>query len=93
MKDAFRNVLPEELYSRPKHGFEVPLLKWFRGDLKSLITEQLLEDNFIESQNIFNVEAIRKLKTKLFSGNPGDVHANIWALIVFQYWWKKYLGN
>src|SRR3989339_343797 len=84
LKDTFRGMLPEELYNRPKHGFEVPLLKWFRGDLKTMITEQLLEDNFIEAQNIFNVDAIKKLKSKLFSGNPGDVHANIWALIVFQ---------
>ena len=29
---------------------------------------------------------------KLFSANPGDIHANIWALIVFQYWWKKNLS-
>ena len=93
LKDTFRGMLPEELYNRPKHGFEVPLLKWFRGDLKTMITEQLLEDNFIEAQNIFNVDAIKKLKSKLFSGNPGDVHANIWALIVFQYWWKKYVGK
>ena len=36
LKDTFRGMLPEELYNRPKHGFEVPLLKWFRGDLKTM---------------------------------------------------------
>ncbi len=90
LQDAFRDVLPKELYKRPKHGFEVPLLKWFRGDLKSLIENDLLEEKFIAAQGIFNYNGIKKLKQQLFSSNPEDVHARIWGLIVFQWWWKKY---
>ena len=26
VQDAFRSMLPEEIYNRPKHGFEIPLL-------------------------------------------------------------------
>jgi hypothetical protein len=26
---------------------------------------------------------------KLFSKNPDDAVEKVWALIVFQYWWKK----
>jgi len=92
LQDAFRNDLPEVIYKRPKHGFEVPLLKWFRGDLKSLIVDDLLADSFISDQGIFRLETVQKLKQKLFSNDPGDVHAQIWALVVFQYWWKKYLN-
>jgi asparagine synthase (glutamine-hydrolysing) len=91
VQDAFRNFLPNELYNRPKHGFEVPLLKWFKTDLFSLINNDLLNDEFILQQQIFNPQAIKLLKNKLFSINPGDVHTQIWALIVFQYWWKKYM--
>ncbi|MCX6997301.1 MAG: asparagine synthase-related protein, partial [Kiritimatiellaeota bacterium] len=93
LKDAFRKYLPEELYTRSKHGFEVPLLKWFRTELKSMILDDLLKDEFIIQQDIFNLAEIQKLKKRLFSVNPGDVHAQIWALIVFQYWWKKYVNN
>jgi asparagine synthase (glutamine-hydrolysing) len=89
LKDAFREQLPEELFHRGKQGFEVPLLKWFRTDLKNLISNELLEDSFITNQNIFNPQIIRELKTKLFSNNPNDAVEKIWALIVFQYWWKK----
>ncbi|MEZ4978885.1 MAG: asparagine synthase (glutamine-hydrolyzing) [Chitinophagales bacterium] len=91
LKDAFRNDLPSELYNRNKMGFEVPLLQWFRSDLKSLILDELLEDKFIIEQNIFNLEPIQNLKKALFSNNPGEVHAQIWALIVFQVWYKKYI--
>lgn len=89
LKDAFRDVLPPELYNRKKQGFEVPLLKWFRTELKSLIMDDLLSETFISEQKIFNPEAIRDLKLKLFSNNPDDAVEKIWALIVFQYWWKK----
>jgi asparagine synthase (glutamine-hydrolysing) len=88
-QDAFREMLPDQLYNRPKKGFEVPLLKWFRNEMKSMITDDLLSKSFIEEQNIFNYTEIAKLKKQLFSSNPGDVHARIWGLVVFQWWWKK----
>jgi len=89
LRDAFRNILPEELYTRRKQGFEMPLLKWFRGELKSLITEDLLSEKLIREQNIFHYPAIQQLKKKLFSMSPGETVDQVWALIVFQYWWKR----
>lgn len=89
LKETFKELLPEELYNRKKQGFEVPLLKWFRTELKSMITDDLLEENFIREQGLFDPEAIHKLKTMLFSKSPNDAVARIWALIVFQYWWKR----
>lgn len=92
VQDAFRDMLPEEIYNRPKHGFEIPLLGWFRKELWGLINDDLLQKDFVESQGIFDVNAIEKLKQRLHSNNPGDSHATIWALIVFQHWWKKYFS-
>jgi asparagine synthase (glutamine-hydrolysing) len=89
LQDSFRDILPAELYNRPKKGFEVPLLKWFRKEMKSLITDDLLSQKRIEEQGIFDYHEVHKLKQQLFSSNPGDVHARIWGLIVFQWWWKK----
>ncbi len=91
VQDAFRDVLPEELYNRPKKGFEVPLLQWFKTDLKDKIMNDWLSDEYIQQQEIFNLEMIKNLKLQLFSNNPGDVHAQIWALIVFQNFWRKYM--
>ncbi|MDF9796217.1 asparagine synthase (glutamine-hydrolyzing) [Catalinimonas alkaloidigena] len=91
LQDTFRKLLPPELYKRPKQGFEVPLLGWFRTELKSTI-EELLSDDFIAEQDIFDLAGIQAIKQKLFSNNPGDVHATIWALIVFQHWWKQYMA-
>lgn len=92
VQDAFRNHLPAELYNRPKRGFEIPLLQWLRKELWGLINDDLLSEQFIRDQAIFDLDAIIKLKNQLHSANPGDSHATIWALIVFQYWWKSYIA-
>ena len=83
--------MPEELYNRPKKGFEVPLLQWFRTDLKSYIDKEIFDEEFIRHQNIFDVNYIKTLKRNLSSNNTNDVHAKIWALIVFQNFYKKYM--
>lgn len=90
LQDAMKDILPAELYNRPKKGFEVPLLKWLRTEMRSKILDDLLADDFVRAQGVFDVSEVKKLKNRLFSANPGDVHARIWALVVFQTWWKKY---
>jgi asparagine synthase (glutamine-hydrolysing) len=90
LQDTFRDILPPELYKRPKHGFEVPLLKWFRTDLKEKIQNQWLNIDFIKEQGIFEPTQIQKIQQQLFSNSPADTHAKTWALIVFQNWWEKF---
>jgi asparagine synthase (glutamine-hydrolysing) len=92
VQDAFRSLLPSELYNRPKQGFDIPLLNWFRKELWSKINDDLLADNFIKDQDIFDVKAIQALKMKLLSTNPEDSHETIWALLVFQHWWKRHIA-
>jgi len=92
LKDAFRADLPEELFNRGKKGFEVPLTHWLKTGLWSLIDEDLLSERFVTEQGIFNYASIRNLKQQLQSNNPGDAHARIWGLLVFQYWYRKYFS-
>jgi asparagine synthase (glutamine-hydrolysing) len=91
LQDTFRDDLPEMLYNRPKKGFEIPLLNWFRHDLDSFIFGELLNKATIENQRVFDYNAIRRLKKQLHSNNPGDAPARIWALVVFQHWYNKYI--
>ncbi|NQY10156.1 MAG: asparagine synthase (glutamine-hydrolyzing) [Flavobacteriales bacterium] len=91
LQDTFRSILPSELYNRPKKGFEVPLLNWFQNDLKDKINNELLEDSFVKDQNVFNPTKVQQLKAQLFSNNPGAIESQIWGLIVFQSWWKKWM--
>jgi asparagine synthase (glutamine-hydrolysing) len=92
LRDIARDHLPEELISKPKQGFEVPLWSWLNHELHDLVYEDLLSTEFLQEQNLFNVSYVSQLKKKLKSKNPADVQANIWALVVFNHWWKRYIA-
>lgn len=92
LQDAFRAVLPQELYNRPKQGFEVPLHAWCTTILQEKI-QSLLGKDYIQEQGIFNYASISELRARLLSRNPGDSAAQIWALLVFQVWWKKHIQH
>lgn len=89
LRDAFKDLLPETILNRPKHGFEVPLLKWFRTELRSFIHNDMLGDTIIREQGLFQPNAIKNLLKQLDSPDPGDAAARVWGLLVFQYWWIK----
>jgi asparagine synthase (glutamine-hydrolysing) len=90
VKDAFRNILPQEIYNRGKRGFEIPMLKWFREELHTYIFDDLLNEKFVKEQGIFSTEYINCMKKQLYSNAPGNIVEQLWVLIVFQHWYKKY---
>jgi len=90
VQDAFKTILPAELYNRPKRGFEVPLNGLFQNEFKSSIEELLLNRDFIESQGIFNFNSLNTLCKKMFSNTPEESYITIWSLIVFQNWYRNY---
>lgn len=89
VKDAYRPYLPFEVFARPKHGFEVPIKNWFQKELRSRIENEWLSDDFIKEQGVFDLGVIQDLKRQIFSSKPSDAPQRVWALIVFQHWWKR----
>ncbi len=90
LQEGFREILPEELYNRPKKGFEVPLRSWFRNQLVAELDVTLFNEPFLRDQNLFDSSKVLQLRKRIKSMNPGDSHAHIWALYVFQKWYKRY---
>ncbi|MBU2915937.1 asparagine synthase (glutamine-hydrolyzing) [Reichenbachiella agariperforans] len=90
LQDTYRDILPAELYQRPKKGFEMPLLDWLKTALLEELDQTVFNRDKIEAGGQFNWDAVEKLRTKLFSTNPEDSHAQVWALYIFQKWYEKY---
>jgi asparagine synthase (glutamine-hydrolysing) len=91
VRDAFQDILPQELYDRPKKGFEVPLVKFYKRELRSLIND-LFDKDFIKLQGIFDLKEMEKFKNQVLNSNYQDQGA-AWSIIAFQYWWKKFLNK
>jgi asparagine synthase (glutamine-hydrolysing) len=89
LKETFKDLLPPSLYRRPKAGFEIPIGRWLKGDMRSLIDTYLSAER-IHDQRIFDYQIVNKLKQDLFSVRR-DTSWMLWNLIVFQYWHEHYL--
>jgi len=90
LREAFKDDLPQELYTRGKKGFDVPLLDWFRNEMKEDLEKNIFNKEFVTSQDIFNWDGLMNLKARLNSNKPGDAATHIWQIYVFQKWWKQY---
>ena len=88
LKETFKDLLPSNLYNRPKAGFEVPISRWLKTDLKFLIDRYLAKEELRE-QGIFDSEIVDDLIQKHLS-NKTDTSWMLWNLIVFQNWYQNY---
>ena len=90
LRDAFSNELPPEILKRQKHGFEVPMNKWFKTHLFSMIDRNLMSYEFIESQRLFRHDIIKGIVNTALNRKHHDLQAMMWCLLVFQHWYIKY---
>ncbi len=90
LKENFKHLLPEQIFTRAKKGFELPLWKWLNTELKNSIDQKWLSEEALKAHDLFNYDKVEKLKQQIYSSDPGDSPAKIWALIVFQNWYNNY---
>lgn len=88
LRETFKDILPPLLLHKPKWGFEIPISKWLKSELRFLINEYLSKKK-IETQGIFNFKPIEKLIDDLFR-NRSDTSWHLWNLIVFQAWYSRH---
>src|SRR3989454_495617 len=71
-KCALRGILPDEIIDRPKHGFGIPLGRWFRGQLGAFVRELLLSETS-RRRGIFNTAYIEQLVHQHEKGRVRDL--------------------
>lgn len=87
-KIAARHI-PHECVYRPKEGFSIPIKHWLKTTLRPLMDE-LLGEQTIRNQGLFEWETIAKLKQEHLHGKENHSH-QLWAMIMFQGWHQKWL--
>ena len=90
LRDALRGWIPDEILDRPKRGFEVPLVDWFRGDLRGF-AEDVLLDPVARDRGTFSPQAVRAL---LDGHQAGQDHSHrIWALLMLELWQRDFVDR
>jgi asparagine synthase (glutamine-hydrolysing) len=90
LKDAFSDLLPSEVFSRSKKGFEVPLTTWIQKAWNDITKEEWFDSANLSEQGLFRIEGIDKLRNKILSKNAGESAIQMWAFIVFQNWYDRW---
>jgi asparagine synthase (glutamine-hydrolysing) len=90
LREAMRDRLPNEILSRRKMGFPVPVGAWLRGQFSHIVDEYVLSARAVD-RGIFNPVFVRELVAK---HNSGENHTErLWALINFEIWQRRFFDG
>lgn len=88
LREAMKGVLPEEILTRPKMGFPVPLGDWLRSAHRDVVDEYILGERPL-ARGIFNSDFVRRLATEHFAGV--DHAERLFRLINFEIWMRRFI--
>jgi asparagine synthase (glutamine-hydrolysing) len=90
-KVAERLGVPSQVLYRPKQGFALPLVHWFREQLKDELPELLLDSRALQ-RGYFDPKAVRRVLDEHSRGRF-DHSGLIWQLLIFELWHRNFLAN
>jgi asparagine synthase (glutamine-hydrolysing) len=91
LKRAAEGLLPSEIVYRPKHGFGVPVGRWFRTDLKEFVRDVLLSQT-ARQRGYFDATLVERMIEDHHIGQRDWGH-QLWALLTFEMWHRLYLDS
>jgi asparagine synthase (glutamine-hydrolysing) len=89
--ETFSDLVPQAIQNRPKMGFGIPLDVWFRGVLRPLVEETLLDSRSL-SRGWFRPGAIEQLVREHLD-NRWDHSYRLWSLLVFELWQRHFVDS
>jgi asparagine synthase (glutamine-hydrolysing) len=91
LKKTMESHLSQEVLYRPKMGFAVPLVRWFRGPLRDRMRSALLEGH-LQQTGYFERAYLERLVRDHASGHR-DYSAPIWTLVMFEAFLRRIDGS
>jgi asparagine synthase (glutamine-hydrolysing) len=88
LKAALKGIVPDLALDRAKRGFGTPMGTWLRTDLRPMV-EELLDEERLERQGLFNVAFVKELLTAHYS-KIEDYTEPITALLTFEVWRERF---
>jgi len=76
---------------RPKMGFAVPIMEWFRGPLRQRLRDSLLGPTLAES-GMFDMKVVGRLVRDHQSGMSNHTAA-LWSLLMFESFLRRTVAS
>jgi asparagine synthase (glutamine-hydrolysing) len=84
LREAFRDRLPAEVFSRPKRGFEMPVNAVLEGPAAERL-RAATDPAALRRQGLFDCDLVHGWRDDLASGRR-DTSWQLWTLLAFQEW-------
>ena len=91
LKRVAAKFLPEEIVSRKKQGFGVPLEYWFKESLREYVHDVLF-DSRTRARGMFQQAYVEELVERYENGS-GELAAHIWLLVIMETWCRLYIDG
>lgn len=82
LKKGMEPWLPHDVLYRPKMGFAVPLIRWFRGPLRETVRAAVLGDT-LRDTGLFEPRMLEEIVDAHESGRR-DYSGPLWSLLMFE---------
>jgi asparagine synthase (glutamine-hydrolysing) len=90
LRSALRGWIPDAILDAPKRGFELPVARWLRGELRDYAREVLLDPGST-SRGWCNEGQVRRLLDEHVAGTR-DHGRGIWTLLMLELWYREMPG-
>jgi asparagine synthase (glutamine-hydrolysing) len=87
LKRAFRNILPPEILHRRKQGFGVPLIHYFRNELKDFAYNEIFNFDLLDYYD----KNTMKIYWDRHQSKKGDYCRIFWSIMMLNLWFKKWM--
>jgi asparagine synthase (glutamine-hydrolysing) len=89
LKQASRQLLPDDIVNRPKAGFHVPVPSWLKRELRPMVDDVLSAES-ITRQGVFDPAVVGRLVDEHYAGRANHSR-NLWGLLMFGLWYDRYM--
>ncbi len=87
LKRSLEGVLPREVLYKQKKGFNIPVARWLKDDLRPL-AEELLAGPRLERQGLFDRRFVEGMLRDHVRGKA-NYRKQLWTLLAFQLWYAE----
>ncbi|MBU4501894.1 MAG: asparagine synthase (glutamine-hydrolyzing) [Nanoarchaeota archaeon] len=88
LKQSVKELLAKDIVRREKHGFSVPIKKWFEEG-KGLIGQELSAEN-LKKVPYLDVKAVQKM-LKIHKSEKINFEQKLWKVLNYVMWWEMYI--